>query len=465
MWGKGAGSPSVSRKIEKNEMKETILIIEDEKLMRVTIEDSLKAAGYSVIACETGKDGLAAFNGGPCDVVVTDIRLPDKNGLEILKEISALSDVPVIVMTAFGTIKDAVEAMKLGAFDYITKPFSLDEFRLLIERALEMKRLREDNIRLRKDINRYFCFPNIIGESAAMKKVFSLMEKVAETDSTVLILGESGTGKELVATTIHYQSARKDKPLIKINCAALPETLIESELFGHEKGAFTGAIRRKPGRFELANNGTIFLDEIGDMPLSTQTRLLRVIQEKTLERVGGTETLKIDVRVLTATNRNLEEEVKSGRFREDLYYRLNVIPVVIPPLRERREDIPALVDFALGKCRNRLGKNLRFSKEAMTALLQYDYPGNVRELENIVERGATLTASDVIEKDDLPSVIFKKSESNGSVSLAEVAAGAEMEHIVRILSIAQGNKTKAAELLGISRKNLWEKMNTYGLKA
>ncbi len=446
-------------------MKETILIIEDEKLMRVTIEDSLKAAGYSVIACETGTDGLAAFNDGPCDVVVTDIRLPDKNGLDILKEVTASSDVPVIVMTAFGTIKDAVEAMKLGAFDYITKPFSLDEFRLLIERVLEMKRLREDNIRLRKDINRYFCFSNIIGESDAMKKVFSLIEKVAATDTTVLILGESGTGKELVATTIHYQSARKDKSLIKINCAALPETLIESELFGHEKGAFTGAIRRKPGRFELANNGTIFLDEIGDMPLSTQTRLLRVIQEKTLERVGGTETLKIDVRVLTATNRNLEEEVKSGRFREDLYYRLNVIPVVIPPLRERREDIPALVDFALGKCRNRLGKNLRFSKEAMTALLQYDYPGNVRELENIVERGATLAASDVIEKDDLPSVIFKKSESNGSVSLAEVAAGAEMEHIVRILSIAQGNKTKAAELLGISRKTLWEKMNTYGLKA
>jgi transcriptional regulator with PAS, ATPase and Fis domain len=296
-----------------------------------------------------------------------------------------------------------------------------------------------------------------------MKKVFSLIEKVAAADSTVLILGESGTGKELIATTIHYQSARKDKPLIKINCAALPETLIESELFGHEKGAFTGAIRRKPGRFELANGGTIFLDEIGDIPLSTQTKLLRVIQEKTFERVGGTETLKIDVRVLTATNRNLDEEVKAGRFREDLYYRLNVIPVTIPPLRERREDIPALLDFVLGKCRNRTAKTVRFSKDAMAALLQYDYPGNVRELENIVEHGATLATSEIIEKDDLPSVILTKAESNGAMSLAEVAAGAEKEHIIRILAVAQGNKTKAAEMLGISRKTLWEKMNTYGL--
>ncbi len=446
-------------------MNETILVIEDEKLMRVTIEDSLKSVGYNVIACENGAEGLVTFRNGTCDVVVTDIRLPDKNGIEILREITASSDVPVIVMTAFGTIKDAVEAMKLGAFDYITKPFSLDEFRMLIERAFEMKRLREDNIRLRKDLNRYYCFPNIIGESVAMKKVFSLIEKVAAADSTVLILGESGTGKELVATTIHYQSTRKDKPLIKINCAALPETLIESELFGHEKGAFTGAIRRKPGRFELANGGTIFLDEIGDMPLSTQTRLLRVIQEQSFERVGGTDTLHVDVRVLTATNRNIEEEVKAGRFREDLYYRLNVIPVVIPPLRDRREDIPALVDFALGKCRKRTAKTVRFSKDAMTALMQYNYPGNVRELENIVERSATLAASDVIEKEDLPSDMFRKSESNGSVTLAEVAAGAEKEHIIRILAATQGNKTKAAELLGISRKTLWEKMNSYDLKA
>jgi two-component system response regulator AtoC len=446
-------------------MKETVLVIEDEKLMRVTIEDSLKASGYNVVACETGAAGLAAFRDQDCDIVVSDIRLPDANGLDILREITRTSDIPTIVMTAFGTIKDAVEAMKLGAYDYITKPFDLDEFKMLVERGLGMRRLREDNIRLRKDINRYFCFPNIIGESAAMKKVFSLVEKVAHADSTVLILGESGTGKELIATTIHYQSGRKDKPLIKVNCAALPETLIESELFGHEKGAFTGAIRRKPGRFELANGGTIFLDEVADMPLSTQTKLLRVIQEKTFERVGGTESLKIDVRLLTATNRNLEEEVKAGRFREDLFYRLNVIPLVIPPLRERREDIPGLVDFALDKCRNRTGRTVRFSKDAMSALMQYDFPGNVRELENIVERGATLAVSDMIGKDDLPSAVFDKSGSREPSSLAEVAAAAEKEHITRTLGLAGGNKTKAAEMLGINRKTLWEKMNAYGLNA
>lgn len=443
-------------------MKETILVIEDEKLMRVTIADLLAASGYDVIICKDGTEGLVAFKENPCDVVVTDIRLPDANGLDILREITHTSDIPVIVMTAFGTIKDAVEAMKTGAFDYITKPFSLDEFRMLIERALEMKRLRDDNIRLKKDINRYFCFPNIIGESAAMQRVFSLVERVAQTDSTVLILGETGTGKELVATTIHYQSLRKDKPLIKVNCAALPETLIESELFGHERGAFTGAVRRKPGRFELAHGGTIFLDEIGDMPISTQTRLLRVLQERTFERIGGSQSIAVDVRVIAATNRNLEEEVRAGRFREDLYYRLNVIPIEMPPLRERREDIPALVDFVLSKCSRNAARGVRFSKEAMAALLQYDYPGNVRELENIVERSATLSGSDIIEKEDLPAGVINKGGAQ-PLSLAEVAAQAEKEYIIRMLVAANGNKTKAAEMLGISRKTLWEKINIYGI--
>jgi DNA-binding NtrC family response regulator len=445
-------------------MKETILLIEDEKLMRITLEDALRSAGYDVVSFETGAEALDAMRDNSFNVVVTDVRLPDTDGFAILKEISRMHDIQVIVMTAFGTIKDAVEAMKLGAFDYITKPFSLDEFLLLIERALDAKRLRDENIRLKKDLGRCYCFTNIIGESKEMEKVFSLVERVAESDSTVLILGESGTGKELIATTIHYQSRRRDKPLIKVNCAAMPEGLIESELFGHEKGAFTGAIKKKLGRFELASGGTIFLDEIGDLPLSTQSKLLRVIQEKTFERVGGNDTLNIDVRIIAATNRNLEEDVKKGRFREDLYYRLNVIPITIPPLRQRKDDIPYLIDFFLTKYRNRTSRNVRFSDNAINALLEYDYPGNVRELENIIERCVTLSTSDIIEKDDLPSSVFKKTTDTRQLSLSDVAAEAEKEYITKVLKITGGNKTRAAEMLGISRKTLWEKINAYGIR-
>lgn len=445
-------------------MKETILLIEDEKLMRVTLEDALKSAGYEVVSFETGTEALRSLKSSPADVVVTDVRLPDIDGINILKEITRMNDAQVIVMTAFGTIKDAVNAMKLGAFDYITKPFSLDEFLLLIERALDVKKLRDENIRLKKDLSRYYGLPNIIGGSAEMKKVFSLLERVSGSDSTILILGESGTGKELIATTIHYQSKRKDKPLIKVNCAAMPEGLIESELFGHEKGAFTGAIKRKPGRFELADRGTIFLDEIADLPLSTQSKILRVIQERTFERVGGTETLNADVRIIAATNKNIEDEVKKKRFREDLYYRLNVIPVILPPLRDRKEDIPLLIDSFLEKCKNKLSKNIHFSRDAIGALLEYDYPGNVRELENIIERCSTLAVSDVVEKDSLPSFILKKTDGGKQPSLSSVASEAEKEYIIRTLKAAKGNKTKASEILGISRKTLWEKINAYGIE-
>lgn len=445
-------------------MKETILLIEDEKIMRITLEDALKGAGYEVMPCETGEAALQSLKHSSSDVVVTDVRLPDIDGFDIVREVVRTGDVPVIVMTAYGTIKDAVEAMKLGAFDYITKPFALDEFLLLVERALEMKRLKEENMRLKQDLNRCYCSPNIIGESAGMKKVFSLVEKVSASDSTVLILGESGTGKELVATTIHYQSDRKGKPLIKVNCAALPEGLIESELFGHERGAFTGAVKRKPGRFELADGGTIFLDEIGDLPLLTQAKILRVIQERKFERIGGTVTLNVDVRIIAATNRNLEEEVKAGRFREDLYYRLNVIPIMLPPLRDRKEDIPALIEFLTDKCRKKLSRNVRFSKDAVDMLLVYDYPGNVRELENIIERSATLSRSEVIQRDELPSFIMPDIPGAKSLHLSDIAADAEKGHIIKVLQTTQGNKTRAAEILGISRKTLWEKINTYGIK-
>ena len=446
-------------------MKETVCLIEDEKIMRVTLEDALKGAGYEVVSFETGAAGLEALCIAPCDVVVTDVRLPDMDGFDIVREITRQGGSQVIVMTAFGTIKDAVEAMKLGALEYITKPFSLDEFLLLVERALELKRLKEDNIRLRKDLNRCYRAPSIVGESAAMKKVFSLVERISASDSTVLILGESGTGKELVATALHYQSPRKGKPLIKVNCAALPDGLIESELFGHEKGAFTGAVRRKPGRFELANGGTIFLDEIGDVPLSTQSKILRVIQERQFERIGGTATLTVDVRILAATNRNLEEEVRAGRFREDLYYRLNVIPLVLPSLRERREDIPALIEFFMDKYRKKLSKNVRLSGETVEALLAYDFPGNVRELENAIERCVTLSVSNVIGKEELPDTVAIRQQAAGSLLLSDVAADAEKNHILGVLKTTRGGKTSAAKILGISRKTLWEKMNAYGIKS
>jgi len=445
-------------------MKETILLIEDEKIMRVTLEDALKGEGYEVMSFEAGSSALQSMKSSSFDVAVTDVRLPDMDGFDIVREITRTKDAPVIVMTAYGTIKDAVEAMKLGAFDYITKPFALDEFLLLIERALEIKRLREENIRLKKDLNKCYCAPNIIGESAEMKKVFSLIEKVSVADATVLILGESGTGKELVATTIHYQSKRKDKPLIKVNCAALPEGLIESELFGHERGAFTGAVKKKPGRFELASGGTIFLDEIGDLPPATQAKILRVIQERQFERIGGTATLNVDVRIIAATNRNLEAEVSAGRFREDLYYRLNVIPIILPPLRERKEDIPALIEIFMEKYGDGLGKAVEFSKDAIEMLLAYDYPGNVRELENIIERCITLSINEVISKDELPAFILRGAHSTKSLFLSDIAADAEKGHIIRVLKTTRGNKTRAAEILGISRKTLWEKMNSYGIR-
>jgi DNA-binding NtrC family response regulator len=443
-------------------MKETILLVEDDRIMRITLEDALKGAGYEVLSFETGADALHAVKNNSVEIAVSDFRLPDMDGFDIVRDLTS-KNIPVVVMTAYGSIKDAVEAIKLGAFDYVTKPFALDEFLLIVERALEIKKLREENIRLRRDLRKCYSAPNIVGESAEMKKVFSLIEKVSDSDSTVLILGESGTGKELVATTIHYQSKRKNKPIIKVNCAALPEGLIESELFGHERGAFTGAVKRKPGRFELANGGTIFLDEIGDLPFSTQSKILRVIQERQIERVGGTSTISVDVRIIAATNKNLEEEVKAGRFREDLFYRLNVIPVQLPSLRTRREDIPYLIEFFVDIYRRRLSKNIRFSNEAVDMLMSHEYPGNVRELENIIERSVTLSSSEIIGAGDLPSFIASDAPKNNLV-LADVAAKAEKAHITNILKTTGGNKTRAAEVLGISRKTLWEKMNSYGIE-
>jgi len=446
-------------------MSKSILVVEDEKILRISLADALKGEGYSVLAVADGDAALAALEQGEFSLVITDIRLPGAGGAEVLRKTLSESPItPVIMMTAYGTIKDAVEAMRCGAFDYITKPFDLDEMLVTVHKALEIQTITEENIRLKKELNRYYGAPNIIGESRAMQAVFAILGKVSRTDSTVLILGESGTGKELIASTIHYQGARKDKRIIRVNCAALPAELIESELFGYEKGAFTGAAARKPGRFDLADGGTLFLDEIGDLPLLTQTKILRVLEERSFERLGATATVRVDVRIIAATNKDLQQEVKKGRFREDLYYRLNVIPVVLPPLRQRREDIPLLIHAFARRFNDRMGTSVSFSPEAVDALMQYTFPGNVRELLNVVERCIALANGRIIHRHDLPAhIVAPRQAKTALATLQQVTAEAEKSHIARIVQLTKGNRSKAAEILGVSRKTLWEKINAYQL--
>ncbi len=446
-------------------MRESILLVEDEKILRVTLEEALKTEGYTVLSVEDGNDALAALEEGAFSLVITDIRLPNAGGLEILKKCIAESPTtPVIMMTAYGNIKDAVEAMQIGAFDYISKPFDLDEVLLTVQRATDLHAITQENIRMKRELSNFYGTPQIIGDSKPMQVVFSLLDKISRTESTVLILGESGTGKELIASTIHFQSSRRNKPIIRVNCAALPDDLIESELFGYEKGAFTGAAAQKPGRFEMAEGGSIFLDEIGDLPALTQTKILRVLEERTFERLGGTASVTANVRIITATNKNLEKEVQKGTFREDLYYRLNVIPVELPPLRKRKEDLPLLVDAFTRKVNDQMGTAVSFSPGAIEAMMQYSFPGNVRELLNVIERCIALADSDEIQPADLPAHITKsRQEKTVLATLQEISAEAEREHIRRILQITKGNRSKASEILGISRKTLWEKINLHKL--
>lgn len=446
-------------------MNKSILIVEDEKILRISLADALKEEGYTVLAATNGKEALAAIEQGIFSVIITDIRLPDISGMEILrKSMEIAAAVPVVVMTGYGNIRDAVESMRIGAFDYITKPFNLEEMFVTVSKALEVNAITEENIRLKKELGNQFSAGKIIGESKAMQSVFALLDKVSRTESTVLLLGESGTGKELVASTIHYQSARKKKAIIRVNCAALPDDLIESELFGYEKGAFTGADIKKPGRFDLADGGTLFLDEIGDLPQLTQTKLLRFLEDQTFERLGSTSTVSVDVRIIAATNKNLEREVNKGTFREDLYYRLNVIPVILPPLRKRIEDIPLLIDSFTRKFNDQFGTNVLFGTDAIKELSKYGFPGNVRELLNVIERCIALASSKVIGRNDLPAHILQnQKDKTPLLSLQQVSVEAEKTHILRILGITQGNRSKAAEILGVSRKTLWEKINNYNL--
>jgi DNA-binding NtrC family response regulator len=445
-----------------------ILLVEDEDLSRDSLTRLLKMAAFNVKGAASGKIALSLISHEQFDIIITDLFLPDSNGIDILKQAKEFSPyTEVILITGHASAETAVKAMKEGAFDYITKPLNFDELSIIITKALEKRQLLTENVYLKNQLNNKFSFSSIIGNSPAMQKLFSRMKRIAGTDSTVLVLGESGTGKELVAKAIHYNSHRKDRPFIPVNCSAIPETLLESELFGHVKGSFTGAIRDKAGKFESATTGTIFLDEIGTMPMHLQTKLLRVLQEQEVERIGSSRTIQLDVRVISATNLNLDEEVKKGTFREDLFYRLNVIPIILPPLRERKEDILALVKHFIAKnCTEMKRPIMSISNEALEMLETYRWPGNVRELENMVERIVTLTDGNRIMANDIPShirdeVLTKVTERG--VDLVQTVNEIEKKMICEALSLTNGVKAKAAAMLNLNRTTLVEKMRRLGI--
>jgi DNA-binding NtrC family response regulator len=442
-----------------------ILVVDDESSQLELVGGFLKKRGFETVLAESGAKALERFRAEPVDLVLTDQKMPDMSGLELLKAIRAINpETAVIVITAYGTVETAVAAIKSGAADYVTKPVNLDELLYRIEQVRERRRLLSENRDLREALRRNHRIEGIIGEGGKMIEVLSLARRVAPSEATVLIRGESGTGKELIAKAIHDAGARASFPLIRVNCAALPETLLESELFGHERGAFTGAVSMRKGRFELADGGTLFLDEIGDLSLPLQAKLLRVLQEKEFERVGSSKPIRVNVRVLAATHRNLEALVKAGQFREDLYYRLNVVTIVLPPLRERREDLPLLMDHFLRVFSEKNGKAIRgFTSEAREVLLRYDYPGNVRELENIIERAVVLTRDDVIGRADLPLAQEIEEAKSEQASLPAAVEGVERRMIKEALARAGGVQTRAAEMLGLSERALRYKLKKYGL--
>ncbi|MBI5748764.1 MAG: sigma-54-dependent Fis family transcriptional regulator [Nitrospinae bacterium] len=444
-----------------------ILLIEDDEILRITISDSLKKMGWPVTAAEDGHEGLNLIKKNNFDIVISDIRLPKINGIDVLKEVkNYYPNTEVIMITAFGNIEDAVGIIKFGAYDYITKPFHTDDLIFRIKKIIDYQTLKNDYAALKNQCDDHSLL-NIIGKSNMMQGVFDLIERVSKVDSNILITGESGTGKGLVANIIHLKSKRAKNPFIKVSCAALPETLLESELFGHEKGSFTGAIKRRYGRFEMAKDGTIFLDEVGEIPMSIQVKLLRAIQESEFERVGGEETIKVDVRIISATRKNLEKAIEDREFREDLYYRLKVIPIHIPPMRERKEDIPLLVDYFIKRFNKKLSRLVKITPEALKCLLDYDFPGNVRELENIIERSVALSTSDTINAYDIVMAVEKDGfislRDEDIPSLKDVISKTEMTHLMKVLEKTNWNRIKAAKILGISRKNLWEKLKAYNI--
>ncbi|HUJ51033.1 MAG TPA: sigma-54 dependent transcriptional regulator [Bryobacteraceae bacterium] len=449
-------------------MKKHILVVEDEEKLRRVIELQLSSAGFEVDKAATAEEGLKVAD--RADLILTDLRLPRTDGLEFLTQIRRQNtQVPVIMMTAYGSIETAVESMKAGATDFLLKPFSLDHLMQVVNKALEVRALRDENRQLKAELGRRYEYDNIIGRSEAMQEIFATIERVASSRATVLLAGESGVGKDLIARAIHFHSPRHDKPLVKINCSAIPENLMESELFGYEKGAFTGAAGTKPGKFEQADTGTVFLDEIGDVPANIQVKLLRILQEREFERLGSNVTRHIDVRVIAATNQDLRAALEQGTFREDLYYRLNVVPINIPPLRERKEDIRFLANHFLRKLAPEAGREVdSISDAAMEKLLNYHWPGNVRELENVIERGLILCRGQQLEPDDIKLEAAPRSRPQNDQHFLPDGLTLdqyEQELIREALKRADGNKSQAARLLGLTRNALRYRLTQMGLES
>ncbi len=448
-------------------MRFTIVVADDEKNIREGLAEALSIDGYRALPAADGEEALALVESGAADLVITDLRMPKMGGTDVLNHVvSRYPGLPVIVLTGHGTIEDAVVAMRAGAFDFLTKPVNLDHLSLLVKRALESRELARKNRELEAEVEAQRRSSSIIGKSAEMKKVFDLVRRVAPTRASVLVTGDSGVGKELVADAIHNLSPRRDGPLVKVHCAALAESLLESELFGHEKGSFTGAQARKRGRFELADKGTLFLDEIGEINQNVQIKILRVLQERKFERVGGEDTVEVDVRIVAATNRDLKEEIRKGSFREDLYYRLNVVNIHVPPLRERRDDIPLLAMAFLKEFAEENGKKLEgFDPKARQALYAYPWPGNVRELRNSVESAVVMAGSGLVGLDDLPPGVRSSGEERDvRVPIGSTIEEAEKILIRETLAAQGGNKSRTAEVLGIGRKTLYQKIEEYGLE-
>ncbi|MDP8263165.1 MAG: sigma-54 dependent transcriptional regulator [Candidatus Ancaeobacter aquaticus] len=448
-----------------------ILVVDNDKSMVEVISATLETEAYEICTAYSGHDAIDKVKKERPELVVTDLKMTDMSGIEVLKEVKKIDpEIVVVIVTAFASVQTALDAMKEGAHDYVVKPFKLDELRLVVKRGFDVKKIKEENIYLKKELRERYSFKNIVGKSPEIMDLFDMIKKVSDLDTTVLVEGESGTGKELVAREIHYNSVRSDKPFVAINCGAIPEGILESELFGHVKGAYTGAVSTKHGLFQEASEGTLFLDEIGGMSQAIQVSLLRVLQDKEIRPVGDSKSVKVNVRIIAATNEDLSEKVKAGTFREDLFYRLSVIPINIPPLRERRDDIELLVKHIMDKINSARKTNLSIPDETLQALKRYIWPGNVRELENVLERAMSLCDTTSIELSDLPDTIraakeFTDADHEADPSLNEYLSTAEKKHIESILIEVSWNKKLAVELLGISLASLYRKIDELGISS